>query len=182
MFRRETSEQLEILTSRCDTSHSCFLVQIHFSKLSGQCQLLPAIACSWIRIDNRHDFLLCFWFGFCLLAKRTWLFIALYHFMLLSDGMWQRRLSDMCKAFYGLLVCFLQSSKIGFKLSVSVLRWFKIQMIRISINQVFHLYSLQFRSYVRVATHLFGSTRQLLLQQVGRLVDALSSSRNPTLT
>jgi hypothetical protein len=74
---------------------------------SGQRQPLPASVDLWTRIDNRYDFPLCFWFGFCLLAKRTWLFIALYHFMLLSGGMWQQRLSDMCKAFYGLLVCFL---------------------------------------------------------------------------
>jgi hypothetical protein len=72
--------------------------------------------CCWLLLTpglgliKRHDFPLCFWFGFCLLAKRTWLFIALYHFMLLSGGMWQQRLSDMCKAFYGLLVCLFVSS------------------------------------------------------------------------
>jgi hypothetical protein len=97
----------------------------------GQRQLLPALAYLWTRIDNRHDFPLCFWFGFCLLAKRTWLFIALYHFMLLSGGMWQQRLSDMCKAFYGFACLVPQCSKIGFKLSISALRLFKrIQMVK----------------------------------------------------
>jgi hypothetical protein len=99
MFRRETSEQLEN-SQQPMRDVTLLLLGPNASWWRGSDAFLRRLLAFGFGLITGMTFLCVSGLASAYMAKRTWLFIALYHFMLLSGGMWQRRLSDMCKAFY----------------------------------------------------------------------------------